>query len=1159
MTATSESIPALETGDAPDVSGKLRYARVFGALRKTWKSILGVSIALAICAYFVTQTVSQTVLQPHREIFSYRFPETAQWITPRGDRMAGANFRLDFRLPPAKIARAWIAVAADNGFEVTVNANPAGRWALYRATREFQNGHSEFGQRLRYEPGALRLNYPREYQWGDNKNWQMPMFLDITRYLQAGTRNTLALSAQARHSNPQIILTGEILLENGQRIPINTHAGWKACFVPPGASDREWAEVAYSAVDWPQAMQGPGHDESMWRVPPYGIFESPFKRSWHVASEGGNAVFETTWNVGDDNYDAAWLRVLSLGPYLLRINDEAIRPITGAGYHNAQGFWIAQPSGRRALALSPERVDQNEVGSAHVGENFLNPTHGDPSEDDLDNSESSLRLQADSAEKGDLHGQLESAYADKPERTSLADPLREAMATRLPKQLANRMAKPDLTGFDVSRFLRPGKNKIQIELLDRGRVFRMAGEKRFAMDAGIVRDGKLEMHLADDHPFTLDGAESRAAMQPDFNVLHQKFYRLSKNERPVHVLAAVCTFLLVGLLLAWGSWTESVSVEFLSRSISPTWSAALVLLLTQLLKLSMVERSEYLWFITNNLWQWLAIALAASVALTMTRFAWGGARFVAAEKRRSQRHQRRHHWRIALLAVLFLGLIVRFYGVDDQPLDDDEYASVQTTLNIAKTGLPEINEGIWYTRGPLYHYLAGGLIYLFGDNIWVMRAPAIFAGLAAAVFTYLLGSQVVKSQPVGVAAALIVCLNPFCIFTSHVARFYQQQQTMTIATIYFFICGFVSKSIWWKRAMAFICFGIAVLSQEISLLLIVPCAICYALMAKPESVRNELRFAAVAGLVVACIGINLVAFKVKCLTRLEGISPNIESTMSPHFSYPLNFASLFLGYSRLHLLLAPFSLLGMVVSLKKRATGMIAVTSFLLAGIFCTVLLVTGLGFRYQYSYLPLWVLASVFGVKVTADKVTRGWAPGAQKFLSAIIIAFGIASFSPWRIPESYGIRILPDSSGAVAYVRANMRDGDRVAITEPHPHCALLEAGRADYDICIPILYDFVYRNEEDGRLIDRNGGAESMGRIGTLQRAMAQHDRIWIIINREKIKNVSRNMRWEYAGTRFDYFVRQNCQVMYRAYSWDVFLWDRARGVTQSFRMEPEAWSE
>ena len=53
-------------------------------------------------------------------------------------------------------------------------------------------------------------------------------------------------------------------------------------------------------------------------------------------------------------------------------------------------------------------------------------------------------------------------------------------------------------------------------------------------------------------------------------------------------------------------------------------------------------------------------------------------------------------------------------------------------------------------------------------------------------------------------------------------------------------------------------------------------------------------------IVVAVIGLDFVVFQTLCLTRTEGVSPSIEAAVKPHFWYPMNLLSIFIGYSRLH-------------------------------------------------------------------------------------------------------------------------------------------------------------------------------------------------------------------------------------------------------------------
>ena len=223
-----------------------------------------------------------------------------------------------------------------------------------------------------------------------------------------------------------------------------------------------------------------------------------------------------------------------------------------------------------------------------------------------------------------------------------------------------------------------------------------------------------------------------------------------------------------------------------------------------------------------------------------------------------------------------------------------------------------------------------------------------------------------------------------------------------------------------------------------------------------------------------------------------------------------------------------------------------------------TNLLVTHVSLRYQYWMIPLLLILSFRGLGLVADRLAVGTrAPGSRMtcgpiaaviLRASIFVAFFLG-FSPWRVVDSYDCKILNDSTGAFRYVRANLRPGDAVAANEPHPHAAYLEAGRATYDLSVPLLQDFVMLRK--GRLIDRNGGAEVIGSIDDLMEACRRHERLWVVVNREKFRTRGKNLRWEYPGARLELFLRANFQVAHRSYLWTVFLWDRSRGQYRGFR--------
>ena len=88
------------------------------------------------------------------------------------------------------------------------------------------------------------------------------------------------------------------------------------------------------------------------------------------------------------------------------------------------------------------------------------------------------------------------------------------------------------------------------------------------------------------------------------------------------------------------------------------------------------------------------------------------------------------------------------------------------------------------------------------------------------------------------------------------------------------------------------------------------------------------------------------------------------------------------------------------------------------------------------------------------------------------------------------------------------------------------------------------------QDGELIDRNGGAPVIGSVSHLSSALEEEGRVWIAVNREKFKSRSKNMRWEYPGSRAELFLRETCMVAHETYLWTVFLWDPSEGTWRTF---------
>ena len=118
------------------------------------------------------------------------------------------------------------------------------------------------------------------------------------------------------------------------------------------------------------------------------------------------------------------------------------------------------------------------------------------------------------------------------------------------------------------------------------------------------------------------------------------------------------------------------------------------------------------------------------------------------------------------------------------------------------------------------------------------------------------------------------------------------------------------------------------------------------------------------------IALDYLAFQTRCLTRVEGVSASLEAAVKPHFWQPYNFLAIYIGYSRLHVALSAFLLLGLPFVWRERNRNTIALHFMLLAGVVLTNLLVTHVSLRYQYWLIPLWILLSLDGMRALLVKL---------------------------------------------------------------------------------------------------------------------------------------------------------------------------------------------
>jgi hypothetical protein len=1132
------------------------------------------------------------------------------WICAPGHPSYAGYFRRHVRVS-GPVKHAWVAVAPCEGFEICVNQNPCGRFYLWRPTRPYQTGLSEGGQVLNPTPAALALNFPREYQWSSHRNDWLPVFLDITKYFVPGS-NVITLEIESRKAPAMVRLEGEILLWSGERIRFDSDSEWHAEPVPPLDIRHDWSDPRYADHEWRHAVDltrsGLDLPDLHFRSFDQRVLTTPFSGDWirdDRALSGDAVWFEAEWDL-PSMPDDAWLRLAVNRSFDLFINDHRAMVALLGNPDLDSGDWLLGTPRGADLPAAPELLDPDEVGSLFVGNRFESPRHGDPTAvlfKDRTAREKQLNKTKDkpwATDRADLPGTYdvlkEEGQDVMPHEATPYQP-----ETHEPKALGRDRAIGGLVAYDVHSMIKVGRNTIKIRLtsplspdafnwpaqlaVDGEASFPDGTRLRIATEPATRWKSRTQTDagtLAPDRPVTVIGPARvignprPSPVQPgppDSPVAPEllgiswptTLYRGIAHD-PSQILLQKVQWLLASLassaavvaaMLAfayrktrgrgyppWAALDDAA--RMLGRLLLPPISVLLAALLTET---SWAERHEAIAFRLPHIWPRILLLTAGS-PLMLSRPARALAhKLMGLPKTRA--------WWPMIGAVLVLCGVLRIYKLDFQPMDDDEYASCQAVIGIARTGAPGfVADGVYYTRSPAYHYLVGAFVWAFGENLWAMRLPCAAFGVATALLIYRFAARLMHRPWAGFGAMLLFTLHPFAIFSGHLVRFYQQQQFCSLVAVHWFCEGFIGTPSQKYRYLTTFAFFIAVISQEITAIMAFQLLLGLFWMGREAGWGANIRLVIVGAIAIAFIVLDLLVFQTRCLTRMEGVSPNVEASIKPHYWDPYNLISLFLGYSRLHVPPSLILLLALPLLIRRGGRVVWALLFFMLTGVLLTNLMVTHVSLRYQYWMITLWLILAVRGLGLLAERFAANTRRGDEEDTRAVAAILALPIFfsfllawSPWRIVDSYDCKILNDSTGAFRYVRSQLRPGDAIAANEPHPHAAFLEAGRVDYDLTVPMLHDFVML--QHGRLIDRNGGGEVIASLDDLIDACRKHERLWVVVNREKFRTRGKNIRWEYPAARIELFLRKNLQVAHRSYLWTVFLWDRSSGRFRGFR--------
>jgi len=1056
---------------------------------------------------------------------------SGSWITTASDPGYSGYFRKSFLLP-AEVRNAWLAVSACDAYEVIVNGEEIDAQNLLAPNLPYQSTTSEKGQRLNQFDVVQSISYPRDYQWKTFANYKLPIFFDLTNSLKRG-RNCVCIRVDARKAPVRLCAEGEVLLTTGARLSLNSGLGWKAASLPRRDASASWTDIEYDDLAWPTAVGSsrPGPTYSSFAPE---IFSEPFRGKWIApsrASSERSIWFVTHWRI-NGRPDEAWVKLVTNRHYSLYINGRKAEPPSLGPNELGAGDWIVHTRDASGKPWQPDLMNPADEGALFNPQSSPGGIETNPNE------------------------------------------------TVAPTSLIHDEQIGSFDAYSVGAMLRKGDNEIAVRLIQPGPLLKWT--PKLALDANALStaglstmqtngaDWTVESRRAGKRPESLGIIEIGNAMLglgPAPNLRYLGYcYSSAQKSWEWMLLGGATSLALAGALLFIVSRRVALLETALGRRemgasesrYLAAWTTLMtfgiaVLACAVIADACFAPRDDALLFMTGH--PWLIVLLACGFVALFVRFLLYASPhfpvriFAAAQT---------HGFEAALFTVLVLCALLRIYNVQYQPTNDDDWASLQPILSIADKGVPMLTEDVFYTRSPLFHYLLGGLVAVFGRNFWVFRVPTALFGVATAALIYLTGKTLLRSRWTGLAAATLFCFHPLAINIGHQIRFYQQQQFFALLTIYCFCRGFVEgqQEMKW-RYLALAAFFAAVFSQEISVITGLALLPSYLLFAERKPWPMEMRFIVAAACGIVFVGLDFAIIQTVGLTAAEGVSPRIEPTLKLNLMFPSVLYWFFILFSRVHLGSTIFFFLGLPFAVRDRNKSVLTLCLTFFVGIVFTTILITGSGLRFQYWLLPLYFLLLVHGLMRFSEWVLKpagAWfhdrEPALRGAFVAMFVTAIVITWSPWKMPESYSTKILPDVDEALAFVRHNILPQDALAVTGPHTAAAIVEVGRVDYDIELPLFYDFVYR--KDGRLLDRNAGAEVISKLDDLQDACARHQRLWVVITRSsRFRSPGETIAWQEPGGRFDLFVRTNLELKRQTYLADVFLWDNANGRLKNFQ--------
>lgn len=1044
-----------------------------------------VSLAIILTLGFLLGILNFSIWdKPPALVKPVMWSSEAQWIAPPEPTYrfyARHTFNIsDF------VQGGWLRLSADNDFILYVNGEVV--------AQEVSTLRNSLGLAAQNGDSFQRLNdflpYPSlRPEWvylASPNDWKLTSYVDLTHHLKPG-KNVIALEVQKARKNPRFLLEGAVYpVKEGSAINLATgSSNWKVATLSYARQQMSWFDLDFPDENWAEAVKiGFPQEVTYSRVSQH-LFDRLLQGSWIGGKESdrGEVWLKSSWQI-PEKWQRAFIRWSGKGEYSLLINGLLVNH-----YQENEG----------------NNLHLHEVTNfLHQGVNILQVRLARPLDRDWHSSfNGSLPKIAPLGFF--LDGWLEQNEA-------------EIIAPIATDNTWIASANPILTNESVAQI----QPVTLLELPEPQKFYRT-----FEGDAYLLNYASYLLHQGFwcliGISFTLIYAlllgyfwlDNRANWQNSLTVgagflLPETLflvgvslceYRYGISERwllfaqPHSNSLILLAFIAILLLTLLGSFLrQTVNNSNKNLTNFAIWLLYFLLGLTICISFSLaVAQSTYFW--TILLWLiFLGIGIVVSLILfgELTIFQLNKI-FISVQ----QALPTWGYW-VCLGIIAIAGFTMRIYALDAMDLEADENTSLDATKGILRTGVPIATSGIWYTRGPLYHYMLALWLRCVGDSAINARLLSVIWGTATLFLVFILARKITGKVWLALAITIILAFDPWELWYSRFIRFYQVLQFTTILGFWLFIKGFINQEGKIFQYWFYIILTVMLLIQEGSLTLLPTFAIGFLYFYRPLRFSGDRSIVIGSAIALTIYAFNIIFFSIKCLTPLVALSTSTDSYLKFRLSNVTGFfTNFFIGPNWINVIYSIFFFAGLIYFLSRRESKLVFLFASIILNLLFQTILVYVIAARYFYPIYPLFVILAIYSAICIVEslckqfKITFIGKIKLQQVCLLLVVLIFISNLEIEQIFAAYHDAIAIRNTDIAEYIQTHKKPKDIVISNTSAVYA--IQGGLDYYTPHRLSIFDAVYAKE--GIVVDRWGGGKLLTNLDQLSHILEKGDRVWI----------------------------------------------------------------